>query len=102
MGRGPFGPVMAESTPGRVRSRPFRWSWSFSVGSVSDRVAYEVAEYVMKLWGAFTGLAGGRIASQLSEAVGLETAQLVEELRRTGDEDHWNTRIRPTLPKSDS
>ena len=38
--------------------------------SASDKAAYEVAEYVMKLRAAVTGLAGDRSASQLSEAVG--------------------------------
>ena len=70
--------------------------------SASDQAAYEVAEYVMKLRAAGTGLAGDRSASQLSGAVGAETAQLVEELRQTGGDDHWNTRIRPALLKSDS
>ena len=56
----------------------------------------------MKLRAAVTGLAGDRSASQLSEAVGAEAAQLVEELRQAGDDDYWNSRIRPTLLKSDS
>ena len=68
----------------------------------SDQAAYEVAGYVMKLRAAGTGLAGDRSASQLSEAVGAEPAQLVEELRQAGGDDHWNTRIRPALLKSDS
>ena len=70
--------------------------------SASDQAAYEVAEYVMKLRAAVTGLAGDRSASQLSEAVEAETAQLVEELRRAGDDDYWDTRIRPAFVKSDS
>ncbi len=69
--------------------------------SASDRAAYEVAEYVMKLRTAVTQLAADRTASQLKEDVGKETAQLVEELRRSGDDD-WNTRIRPALLKTDS
>ena len=70
--------------------------------SASDQVAYEVAEYVMKLRTAVTELAGDRTTSELSKALGVETAQLVEELRRVGDDDYWTTRIRPTLLKSDS
>jgi pyruvate dehydrogenase complex dehydrogenase (E1) component len=69
--------------------------------SASDRAAYEVAEYVMQLRAAVTELAGDRTASELSEAVGAETAQLVEELRWVGGNDYWNTRIRPALLKSD-
>ena len=69
--------------------------------SASERAAYEVAEYVMKLRAAVTELAGDRTTAELSEAVGTETAQLVEELRQAGDRDHWNTRIRPALLKSD-
>lgn len=67
--------------------------------SASDRAAYEVAEYVMKLRTAITELAGDRSASELTEAVGKETAQLVEELRQAGDSDYWNTRVRPALLK---
>ena len=67
--------------------------------SASDKAAYEVAEYVMKLRAAVTDLAGDRTASQLTEAVGKETAQLVEELRQAGDRDYWNTRVRPALLK---
>ena len=59
------------------------------------KAAYEVAEYVMKLRAAVTGLAGDRSASQLSEAVGVETAQLVEDLRQTGA---MTTRIRGSVP----
>ena len=69
--------------------------------SASDRAAYEVAEYVMKLQAAVTELAGDRTGAELVEAVGVKTALLVEELRRTGDNDYWNTRIRPALLKSD-
>ena len=69
--------------------------------SASDRAAIEVAEYVMKLRSAVTELAGDRTASQLTQAVGAETAQLVEELRQAGENDYWNTRIRPALLKSD-
>ena len=69
--------------------------------SASDQAAYEVAEYVMKLRTAVTELAGDRTASELREAVGAETAQLVEELRQVGDDDYWNTRVRPALLKSD-
>ena len=70
--------------------------------SASDRAAYEVAEYVMKLRGAVAALAGSRTPSELIEDVGVETAQLVEEMRRSRDDDYWNTRIRPVLLKSDS
>ena len=69
--------------------------------SASDQAAYEVAEYVMKLRTAVTDLAGDRTASELSQAVGTETARLVEELRQVGDNDYWNTRIRPSLLKAD-
>ena len=69
--------------------------------SASDRAAYEVAEYVMKLRTAVTELAGDRTTPELSEAVGMETARLVEELRQVGDYDYWNTRIRPSLLKAD-
>ena len=69
--------------------------------SASDRAALDVAEYVMTLRAAVTSLAGGRSASELSDAVGAETAQLVEELRAAGNNDYWNTRIRPALLKSD-
>ncbi len=70
--------------------------------SASNRAAYEVAEYVMKLRTAITELAGDRTASELAEAVGTETADLVEELRQAGDSDYWNTRVRPALLKSDT
>ena len=69
--------------------------------SASDRAAYEVAEYVMKLRTAVTELAGDRTASVLAEAVGTETSQLVEGLRQARDDDYWNTRISPALLKSD-
>lgn len=69
--------------------------------SASDRAAYEVAEYVMKLRAAVTELAGDRTGPELAEAVGLKTVLLVEELRRAGDDDYWNKRIRPALLKSD-
>lgn len=67
--------------------------------SASDQAAYEVAEYVMKLRSAVTELAGIRTTSQLGEDVGAATAQLVEELRQAGENDYWNTRIRPALLK---
>ena len=70
--------------------------------SASDQAAYEVAEYVMKLRAAVTELAGERTVSELGEAVGTETAQLVEELREARENDYWNTRIRPALLKSES
>ena len=70
--------------------------------SASDQAAYEVAEYVMKLRTAVTELAGDRTVSQLSQDVGMETARLVDELREARDDDHWNTRIRPALLKTDS
>ena len=69
--------------------------------SASDWAAYAVAEYVMKLRTIVTELAGDRTPSELSAAVGMETAKLVEEPRRAGDNDYWNTRIRPALLKSD-
>ena len=75
---------------------------ALQVRDASDRAAYEVAEYVMKLRTAVTKLAGDRTASELSEDAGSETAQLVEELRQEGDDDYWNTRIRPALLKTDS
>ena len=75
---------------------------SLQVRAASNRAAHEVAEYVMKLRAAVTELAGDRTASELSEAVGAETVRLVEELRRVGDDDDWNTRIRPALLKTDS
>lgn len=69
--------------------------------SASDKAAYEVAEYVMKLRNAVTKLAGDRPTSQLTRDVGEETTRLVEELRYWGDHDYWNTRIRPALLKND-
>ena len=69
--------------------------------SASAHAAYEVAEYVMKLRAAVTTLAGDRPASELRQAVGDDTAALVEELRQAGDSDYWNTRIRPALLKSE-
>lgn len=75
---------------------------ALQVRAASDQAAYEATEYVMKLRTAVTELAGDRTASELSENVGLETAQLVEELRNKGDDDDWNTRIRPALLKTDS
>ena len=75
---------------------------ALQVRAASDRAAHEAAEYVMKLRAAVTELAGGRTASELSEDVGAETAQLVEELRRKGDDDYWNTTIRPALLKTES
>ena len=65
--------------------------------SASERAAYEVAEYVMKLRAAITDLAGDRTIDELSGTIGAETAQLVEELRAAGERDDWNTRIRPSL-----
>ena len=56
----------------------------------------------MKLRTAVTQLAGDRTAAELSEIVGTETADLVEEPRQAGDQDYWNTRIRPALLKTDS
>ena len=69
--------------------------------SASDRAAIEVAEYVMQLRAAVTALAGERTASELADALGRETAELVEELRQAGDKDYWNTRVLPALLKSD-
>ena len=70
--------------------------------STSGQAAYEVAYCMMKLRTAVTELAGDRTGSELSRAVGKETADLVEELRQAGDQDYWNTRIRPALLKSDT
>ena len=70
--------------------------------SASDRAALEVAEYVMRLREAVTALAGDRTAAELAEAVGEDMAQLVEELRQAGDDDYWNTKIRPVLLKLDA
>ena len=65
--------------------------------SASQRAAYEVAEYVMKLRTVVTDLAGDRTFAELSASVGVETAQLVAELREAGERDYWNTKIRPAL-----
>ena len=67
--------------------------------SASDRAALEVAEYVMLLREAVTTLAGNRTADELTQAVGEDTAMLVEQLRQAGDDDYWNTKIRPILLK---
>ena len=75
---------------------------ALQVRAASDRAAYEVAEYVMKLRAAVTELAGDRTVSELSEEIGAESAQLVEELRQAGDDDYWNKRIRLALLKTDS
>ena len=75
---------------------------ALQVRAASNRAAHEVAEYVMKLRAAVTELAGDRTASELSADVGAETVQLVEELRRVGDDDYWTTRIRSALLKTDS
>ena len=72
---------------------------ALQVRSASDQAALEVAEYVLKLRSAVTELAGNRTSSELNEAVGQETANLVEELRREEADDYWNTRIRPALLK---
>ena len=69
--------------------------------SASDRAAYDVAEYVMVLRSAITKLAADRTASELSELLGADTAQLVEQLRHDAENDYWNTRVRPALLKSD-
>jgi hypothetical protein len=74
---------------------------ALQVRAASDRAAHEVAEYVMRLRTAVTELAGERTASELSDDVGADTARLVEELRRKGDDDYWNTTIRPALLKTD-
>ena len=75
---------------------------ALQVRAASDRAAHEAAEYVMRLRTAVTELAGDRTASELSEDAGAETAQLVEELRQKGDDDYWNTAIRPALLKTES
>lgn len=74
---------------------------SLQARSASDRAAFEVAEYVMQLRAAVTALAGERTAADLNDAVGPETAQLVENLRQAGERDYWNTRVLPALLKSD-
>ena len=63
--------------------------------SASDQAAYEVAQYVMKLRAAVTELAGDRSASQLSEAVGAETAQ---RWRSCGGRVTMTTGIRGSVP----
>ena len=70
--------------------------------SASDRAAIEVAEYVMRLRAAVAALAGERTSAELADAVGPETARLVEELRQAGGRDYWNTRVLPALLKSDT
>ena len=75
--------------------RGLDWLETLQARSASDQAAYEVAEYVMKLRAAVTGLPGDRSASQLSEAVEAETAQLVEELRQGGP---MTTGIRGSVP----
>ena len=90
-----------------LRRRPRGMDWLETLEalqslSVSDQAACEVVEYVMKLRTAVTVRAGDRTGTELTEAVGKETAELVEEPRQTGDQDHWNTVISPTLLESDS
>ena len=75
---------------------------ALQVRAASDRAAYEVAEYVMKLRAAVTELAGDRTVSELRAEIGAEAAQLVEELRQGRDDDYWNKRIRLALLKTDS
>ena len=75
---------------------------ALQVRAASDQAAHEVAEYVMRLRTAVTELAGERTASELRDDVGAEIAQMVEELRRKGDDDYWNTTIRPALLKKDT
>ena len=70
--------------------------------SASDQAALEVAEYVMKLRSAVFALAGNRASEELKETAGMETAQLVDELRQEGDNDRWHSRIRPALLKTKS
>jgi hypothetical protein len=70
--------------------------------SASDQAALEVAEYVMKLRAAVFALAGNRASEELKETAGMETAQLVDELRQEGDNDRWHSRIRPALLKTES
>ena len=74
---------------------------ALQVRAASDRAAYDVARYVLQLREAVTALAGDRSASELAEDVGEETAQLVEELQRAGDDDYWSTTILPALLKTD-
>ena len=75
---------------------------SLQARSASERAAFEVAEYVMKLRGAVLALAGTRTVDELGQTTGTETAQLVAELREEGDNDQWNSRIRPALLKTES
>ncbi|MDE2938001.1 MAG: hypothetical protein OXR67_03655 [Chloroflexota bacterium] len=70
--------------------------------SASDHAAFEVAEYVMRLREAVTALAGDRTVTELGQALGEDTAQLVEELRQAGADDYWNTKIKPILLKLES
>jgi hypothetical protein len=70
--------------------------------SASDQAALEVAEYVMKLRSAVIALAGNLASEELKETAGMETAQLVEELRQEGNNDRWHSRIRPALLKTES
>ena len=55
----------------------------------------------MKPKTAIIELAGNRTATVLTDPVGKETTELVEELRQAGDQDYRNTVIWPTLLKSD-
>ena len=68
--------------------------------SASDQPPHGVAEYVMKLRTTFTVFAGDRTGAELTETAGKETAELVQEVRQTKGQDHWNT-VSPTLLKSD-
>ncbi len=68
--------------------------------SASDQAALQVASYVVRLRTAVIELAAGRTTADLSEVVGADTAQLVEELRQAGNIDYWNTTIRPALLKT--
>ena len=70
--------------------------------SASDQAALEVAEYVMKLRAAVIELAGNWASEALEKAASTETAELVEELRKEGDNDRWHSRIRPALLKTES
>ena len=69
--------------------------------SASDKAAFEVVDYVVKLRTAVTALAGDRTRDELSQTLGEETAQLVAELRHEDGQDYWSTKIRPALLKSD-
>ncbi len=75
---------------------------SLQARSASERAAFEVAEYVMKLRGAVLALAGTRTIDELDATTDTDTAQLVAELRDEGDNDQWNSRIRPALLKTDA